>query len=93
MDTTNEWMDDTEKLLKSFHIGMEPEEASKLQEKTEVCFKLLKKNSVILLVSLHTLQALLVLQALWLRYIKENGHGQRQWCVTHPEEVNGLESW
>lgn len=38
MDTTNEWMDETEKLLKSFSIGMEPEEATKLQEKTEVCF-------------------------------------------------------
>lgn len=38
MDATNEWMDETEKLLKSFSIGMEPEEATKLQEKTEVCF-------------------------------------------------------
>lgn len=38
MDVTNEWMDDTEKLLKSFSVGMDPEEASKLQEKTEVCF-------------------------------------------------------
>jgi len=37
MDATNEWMDETEKLLKSFSVGMEPEEASKLQEKTEVC--------------------------------------------------------
>ena len=36
MDATNEWMDDTEKLLKSFSVGMDPEEASKLQEKTEV---------------------------------------------------------
>jgi len=38
MDATNEWMDETEKLLKSFSVGMEPEEATKLQEKTEVCF-------------------------------------------------------
>lgn len=38
MDVTNEWMDDTEKLLKSFSVGMDPEEASKLQEKTEVWF-------------------------------------------------------
>ena len=40
MDATNEWMDDTEKLLKSFNVGMEPEEASKVQEKTEVSFVL-----------------------------------------------------
>ena len=38
MDTTNEWMDDTEKLLKSFNVGMDPEEATKLQEKTEVSY-------------------------------------------------------
>ena len=38
MDATNEWMDDTEKLLKSFNVGMDPEEASKVQEKTEVSF-------------------------------------------------------
>lgn len=38
MDATNEWMDETEKLLKSFSVGMEPEEATKLQEKTEVWF-------------------------------------------------------
>ena len=38
MDATNEWMDDTEKLLKSFSVGMDPEEATKLQEKTEVWF-------------------------------------------------------
>lgn len=36
MDATNEWMDETEKLLKSFSVGMDPEEATKLQEKTEV---------------------------------------------------------
>lgn len=36
MDATNEWMDETEKLLKSFDVGMDPEEASRLQEKTEV---------------------------------------------------------
>lgn len=36
MDATNEWMDDTEKLLKSFNVGMDPEEASKVQEKTEI---------------------------------------------------------
>ena len=36
MDATNEWMDETEKLLRSFSVGMEPEEATKLQEKTEV---------------------------------------------------------
>ncbi|XP_020615403.1 dystonin-like isoform X2 [Orbicella faveolata] len=36
MDATNEWMDETEKLLKSFSVGMEPEEATKLQEKTEI---------------------------------------------------------
>jgi len=36
MDATNEWMDQTEKLLKSFDIKMDPEEASKLQEKTEI---------------------------------------------------------
>ena len=40
MDATNEWMDDTEKLLKSFNVGMDPEEASKVQEKTEVSFVL-----------------------------------------------------
>ena len=40
MDATNEWMDETEKLLKSFDIGMDPEEASKLQEKTEVSYYL-----------------------------------------------------
>ena len=38
MDATNEWMDETEKLLRSFSVGMEPEEATKLQEKTEVSF-------------------------------------------------------
>jgi len=31
-------MDETEKLLKSFAAKMDPEEASKLQEKTEVSF-------------------------------------------------------
>ena len=36
IDATNEWMDETEKLLKSFNVGMDPEEASKLQEKAEV---------------------------------------------------------
>ena len=36
IDATNEWMDETEKLLKSFNVGMDPEEASKLQEKSEV---------------------------------------------------------
>ena len=41
MDATNEWMDETEKLLKSFDIKMDPEEASKLQEKTEVSFVML----------------------------------------------------
>ena len=40
MEGTNEWMDETEQLLKSYKIGMDSEEASKLQEKTEVCFKL-----------------------------------------------------
>ena len=40
MDATNEWMDETEKLLKSFDIGMDPEEASKSQEKTEVSYYL-----------------------------------------------------
>ena len=40
MDATNVWMDDTEKLLKSFNVGMDPEEASKVQEKTEVSFVL-----------------------------------------------------
>ncbi|XP_067048762.1 dystrophin-like isoform X1 [Acropora muricata] len=36
IDATNEWMDETEKLLKSFNVGMDPEEASKLQEKAEI---------------------------------------------------------
>lgn len=38
MDATNEWMDETERLLKTYKIGMDPDEASRLQEKTEVCF-------------------------------------------------------
>lgn len=36
MDATNEWMDETERLLKTYKIGMDPEEASRLQEKTEI---------------------------------------------------------
>ena len=32
MDATNEWMDETEKLLRSFSVGMEPEEATKLRD-------------------------------------------------------------
>jgi len=51
MDATNEWMDETEKLLKSFSVGMEPEEATKLQEKTEVCFLILIFLSLLFLLS------------------------------------------
>ena len=36
MGVTNEWMDETEKILNSFTVGMDPEEASRIQEKTEV---------------------------------------------------------
>ncbi|XP_068690393.1 utrophin-like [Montipora foliosa] len=36
LDVTNKWLDETEQLLRSFNVGMDPEEASKLQEKTEI---------------------------------------------------------
>ena len=53
-DLLMEWMNDTEKLIESLHVDMDPREASRVQESIEVRFTE-KKNSYVACLKLLSL--------------------------------------